>query len=871
MSKVIKYGEDANTSIISGIDKVANIVKTTVGPKGRNVLIRNQISPPIITNDGVTIAKSIELKDNVEDAGAQLIISSARKTNDVAGDGPQPLSAKVLTPDGFVEIKSLNIGDNICGTNNTIQKVVGTYRKGIKHQYKVVLSDGSSVLCSGDHLWSVYSYYKHTPELETITVNEMLNRGLYRVKNKGKQAMFYIPVTSVEFNDIDTPIDPFLLGVLLGDGSVTNKYDVDFSIGYKKISKIIDNIKLRDGWYLSKYEYPNKNCVRFRIKGRDKNGKTVGDYLEELNLIGTRSGTKFIPKSYIYNTTFKRKQLLEGLLVTDGHINKRGLFEFSTVSDRLCEDFIELIKSLGIQYNYHRYTDRVNSYGSNPINVITQLKGYKYGNKIVNIIDTNEDVEMMCIKVSNFDELYITDNYVVTHNTTTTTILAQEMIHKFYEYVEDDKDINVVQVQKEMIKASNEISDYLKSISIPVEDIASIERVATISSGSNEVGKMIASAFEQAGEYGSVIVEDSKTGMDNLVSIQGMKLTNGSVTPYLLKDRVNRKSDVMDVNILITKDKIDSVPDMFGVLDVCIQEGRKLLIICDDIEFEPLNMILVNKAKGIPVDVSIIRLPAFGDLREQLIEDICIATGATLMGRDVGRTLKNFTPEFLGEVEQVTVTMDDTIIKFKDMSTNGNNLLEARESRVAEINSLLENAKEDDVEQYKRRISNLISGISVIEVGGNSEVEVKDKKLRIEDAINSVQAAKEEGIVAGGGYSFLSAIINAPKKEGSLGEEIVYNSLEAVTRQIAENAGYDGTMTVTECFNKKLGFNALTGEFEDLVETGVINSVKVDRYSLLNATSLASTVVTMGGAICEENEKDQNVLQLQGPISLPPV
>lgn len=867
MSKIIKYGEEASSAIIKGIDTVANIVKTTVGPRGRNVLVRNQISAPIITNDGVTIAKSIQLKDTMEDAGAQLIIQSANKTNEIAGDGPQPLSAKVLTPDGFVEIKSLNIGDNICGTNNTIQKVVGTYRKGIKHQYKVVLSDGSSVLCSGDHLWSVYSYYKHTPELETITVNEMLNRGLYRVKNKGKQAMFYIPVTSVEFNDIDTPIDPFLLGVLLGDGSVTNKYDVDFSIGYKKISKIIDNIKLRDGWYLSKYEYPNKNCVRFRIKGRDKNGKTIGDYLEELNLIGTRSGTKFIPKSYIYNTTFKRKQLLEGLLVTDGHINKRGLFEFSTVSDRLCEDFIELIKSLGIQYNYHRYTDRVNSYGSNPINVITQLKGYKYGNKIVNIIDTNEDVEMMCIKVSNFDELYITDNYVVTHNTTTTTILAQEMIHKYYELAEDNKDINVVQVQKQMIKASNEISDYLKSIAIPVKSSEDIKRVATISSGSEDTGKLIADAYELAGDYGSVIVEDSKTGMNNIKAIEGMKLSNGSVTPYLLNDRVKGKSEVADVNVLVTKDKIDSVTDMFAVLDKSIKEGRKLLIICEDIEFEPLNMIIMNKAKGAPINISIITHPAFGALRENLIEDICIATGATLMGRDIGLPLKDFETSYLGEADQITVTMDETIIKFKSVSSTGVDLLKDRNTRVDEIKTILETADNSDKEQYERRISNLTNGIVVMEVGGNSEVEIKDTKLRIEDALNSVQAAKEEGIVAGGGYSFLSAVINAPNRDGSTGENIVYKSLEAVTRQIAENAGFDGPMVVSECYNKKLGFNATSGEYEDLVETGIINAVKVDRYSLINATSVAATVITMGGAIVEEPEPDQNVLQLQGPIS----
>lgn len=546
MSKIIKYDEEAKNSVITGIDAVANIVKTTVGPKGRNVLIRNELSKPIITNDGVTIAKAIELKDNAEDAGAQLIISAANKTNEIAGDG-----------------------------------------------------------------------------------------------------------------------------------------------------------------------------------------------------------------------------------------------------------------------------------------------------------------------------------------TTTTTILAQEMIHQYYDLAKNSTEyINCVQVQKDMIKTSEAISNYLISIATPVNSNEDIERVATISSGNAETGKLLANAFEQAGDYGSVIVEDSKTGKDNLVSIQGMKLSSGSVTPYLLNDRINMKTDMLDAEVLITKDKIDSVTDFFTVLDAVVQTGKKLLVICDDIEYEPLNMVLMNKAKGAPLNISIVRLPGFGELRENLVEDICIATGATLMGRDIGLTLKDFDIAYLGQTDQVIVTQDDTVIKFKDTSLNGSNLLEARQQRVEELKATMERINKEDQEQYKRRISNLVSGISVIEVGGNSDVEIKDKKLRLEDAINSVQAAKEEGIVPGGGYSFLlaGAYLTEDRedvvKEVTIGEAVVYNSLRAVTRQIAENSGMVGDDIVNECLDKQLGYNALTNSFENLIETGVINSVKVDRYSLINATSVASTVITMGGLIVNENEKDQNVLQLQTPLTM---
>ena len=438
------------------------------------------------------------------------------------------------------------------------------------------------------------------------------------------------------------------------------------------------------------------------------------------------------------------------------------------------------------------------------------------------------------------------------------------MIHRYYAAIESsNSNINVVQTQKEMIKASNDISDYLKSIAIPVTDNEAIERVATISSGNAETGKLLAQAFEQAGEYGSVIIEDSKTGFDNLISIQGMKLTNGSVTPYLLNDRISAKSEVIDVRVLVTKDKLDSVSDLLPLLDTVVKQGIKLLIICDDIDFEPLNMILMNKAKGAPLNISIIRLPGFGELRENLVEDICIATGATLMGRDIGLPVKDFQPDYLGEAEQITVTMNDTVIKFKDTSSTGLDLLQDRKNRVEELSLTMNNVEVSQQEQYKRRISNLTSGISVVEVGGNSEVEIKDRKLRIEDAINSVQAAKEEGIVPGGGYSFLMAYQNNKDNEVNFGEGIVYSSLTAVLKQIAENSGLNGEDVLQTCKEKELGYNALTNDYENLVETGVINSAKVDRYSLINATSIASTVITMGGVIVDENSPEQNVLQLQ--------
>ena len=481
--------------------------------------------------------------------------------------------------------------------------------------------------------------------------------------------------------------------------------------------------------------------------------------------------------------------------------------------------------------------------------------------KSIELKDKVEDTgAQLMIQVAN------KTNEVAGDGTTTTTILAQEMIHKYFENYENNKQFNVVQVQKDMINTANEISDYLLSQSVKVTDTNSIEKVATISSGNKDIAHIIAQAFEKAGEYGSVIVEDSKTGIDNFKSIDGMRLTNGSVSQFLFNDKVNQKTDMVDVNVLVTTDKLDSVTDLIKIYDYIIKNGKKLLIICDDIETEPLNMTIMNKARGALSNIAIIGLPGFGELRENLLNDICLATGATLIGRDQGSTIKDFDPKYLGELEQVTVTVDDTVLKFIDTDSYGEDLLKVRQDRVAELEKTMENIqKEEDKEQYKRRIANLLGGIITIEIGGNTEVEVKDKKLRVEDALNSVQSAIEEGIVPGGGYSFLMACMEATKesKVQTLGQQIVYESLFAVTRQIAENAGYNGNDVVTECIEKQQGFNALTGEYENLLDTGVINSVKVDRFSLINATSVASTVITMGGVVTDENEKDQNVLQLQ--------
>lgn len=468
-------------------------------------------------------------------------------------------------------------------------------------------------------------------------------------------------------------------------------------------------------------------------------------------------------------------------------------------------------------------------------------------------------------------------NDIAGDGTTTTTLLASEMIKNGFKHLKEHSTINPVQLQKEMLKVADIVSDTLLKNAQEVKDDESLKRVASISSGNETTGELIASAFKQAGEFGSVIVEDSKTGITGLSTVMGMKLPNGSVSPYLL-ERSTLTSEVDDVSVMIIKDKIDNVPDLIPILDTCNREGRRLLIICDDIDFEPLNFIVMNKARG-AINVNIIRLPGFNnDLRNAMTDDLSIATGATVVSREAGKTLKSFTSEWFGELANVRVELEETVLKFKDVNSYGVDLLAARTERAKELNLQKETlGVGKDTTHYEKRISNLIGGISVIEVGGNSEIEIKDTKLRIEDALNSVKAAIEEGIVAGGGYSFIQVIDELHETidshevaakchfESAVALDTVFASMKSVLKQIAENAGLDGEEVLEKCSKEKVGFNALKGEYTDLVADGIINAVKVDRYCVLNAASVAGTVLTMGGAIIEENEKDQNLLQLINP------
>lgn len=469
-------------------------------------------------------------------------------------------------------------------------------------------------------------------------------------------------------------------------------------------------------------------------------------------------------------------------------------------------------------------------------------------------------------------------NEVAGDGTTTTTLLTQEIIHQYNQLV--DKNDNPVQIQKQINNAAKKATEYLKLISEPIDKKESIEKVATISSGDKELGKLIADAYnEEDLKSTSISIEDSDIGITTLEKANGMQFNQGMISEFFYLDNTNHKTEIDNVKVFISKDALNNISDIIGLLNYAAQTKCNLLILCDDMSTDLIQNILINKVRGAFANISVVRLPGFNKLRDDLMADLAIATGATVFGNNQEHQLKEFNEQnneiFLGEAEKIIITDKNTTIKFKDTlgkSAQVDTLKKAREERIKELKSQLVKAKEEDKLQYRKRIANLSGGLNVIKVGAATKDELKDKKYRIEDALNSVRSAVESGIVPGGGYSFVEVynhLKEIPDKDK--GATILMNALPIITKQIAENAGRNSNEVLEKCIKEEKCYNAETDTFVKAIESGIINSYVTDSQALLNAASTAGILITMGGAIVSENEKDQNVLQLQGPIQGFPV
>ena len=447
-------------------------------------------------------------------------------------------------------------------------------------------------------------------------------------------------------------------------------------------------------------------------------------------------------------------------------------------------------------------------------------------------------------------------NDVAGDGTTTATVLAQAIIREGLKNV--TAGANPILLRKGIQKAVTVAVEELKNQSRIVETQEAISQVASISAGDEEVGKLIAEAMEIVGKDGVITVEESQTMNTELDAVEGMQFDRGFVSAYMVTDVDKMEAVLNDPYILITDKKISNIQELLPVLEQIVQQGKKLLIIAEDVEGEALSTLVVNKLRG-TFDVVAVKAPGFGDTRKEMLQDIAILTGAQVISEELGYDLKEADLSMLGRASSVKVTKESTTI------VDGSGDKKAIEDRVTQIKHQVEQTTSDfDREKLMERLAKLAGGVAVVKVGAATEVELKERKLRIEDALNATRAAVEEGIVAGGGTAFVSVIpaigtlIESLEGEVKLGAQIVKKALEEPLRQIAINAGLEGAVIVQNVVNSEAetGFDALNEKYVNMIEAGIVDPTKVSRSALQNAASIASTFLTTEAAVADLPEKE---------------
>ena len=447
-------------------------------------------------------------------------------------------------------------------------------------------------------------------------------------------------------------------------------------------------------------------------------------------------------------------------------------------------------------------------------------------------------------------------NDVAGDGTTTATVLAQAMVKEGVKNVAAGAD--PMAMKRGIDKAVTVAVDELKKISVPVNGKEDIARVASISANNEEVGELIAEAMEKVSKDGVITIEESKTSNTELNVVEGMQFDKGYVSPYMVTDTDKMEAVVDNPYILITDKKISNIQEILPLLEALMQQSGKLVIICDDIEGEALSTLVLNKLRGV-LNVVAVKAPGFGDKRKAMLQDIAILTGGEVITSDLGLELKDTQIEQLGRAKQVKVQKENTII------VDGAGDKQQIADRVGQIKAqIVETKSEYDKEGLQERLAKMAGGVAVIGVGAATETEMKDKKLRIEDALSATKAAVEEGIVAGGG----TALINvAPEVERTvnkltggekLGAEIILKALEEPVKQIARNAGLEPAVIADKVKKSEvgIGFDAATEEYVDMKKVGIVDPTKVTRSALQNAASIASMIITTESLVTDAPEKD---------------
>ncbi len=472
--------------------------------------------------------------------------------------------------------------------------------------------------------------------------------------------------------------------------------------------------------------------------------------------------------------------------------------------------------------------------------------------KEIELEDAAENMGAQLVK-----EVATKTNDAAGDGTTTATLLAQALIHEGMKNVAAGA--NPMIIRKGISKAVDKAVESLVKNSKKVNGSDDIARVGTISAGDEVIGKLIADAMEKVTADGVITVEESKSANTYCEVVEGMQFDRGYISPYMVTDTDKMEAVIDDALILITDKKISNIQDLLPLLEQIVKTGQKLVIIAEDIEGEALTTLILNKLRGTFTCVGV-KAPGFGDRRKEMLRDIAILTGGEVITSELGLELKDVTMQQLGHARQVKVNKDNTIIV--DGAGDSNEI----KSRVAQIRAAIETTtSEFDKEKLQERLAKLAGGVAVIKVGAATEIEMKEKKLRIEDALNATRAAVEEGIVCGGGVAYLSvikdvkAILSSVDGDEKTGVKIVLKALEEPVRQIAANAGFEGAVVIDKILSRNkfgFGFDAYNEKYVDMFEAGIIDPTKVSRCALQNAASVASTVLTTEALVVDIKEPE---------------
>ena len=448
-------------------------------------------------------------------------------------------------------------------------------------------------------------------------------------------------------------------------------------------------------------------------------------------------------------------------------------------------------------------------------------------------------------------------NDVAGDGTTTATVLAQKMIKEGVKNVAAGSD--PMAIKRGMDKATEKAVEILKKKSVPVSGKDDIARVASISADNEEVGELIADAMEKVTTNGVITIEESKTSSTELNVVEGMQFDKGYVSPYMVTDTEKMTADMDSPYILITDKKISNIQEILPLLEELMKTSGKLVIICDDIEGEALSTLVLNKLRGV-LNVVAVKAPGYGDKRKEMLQDIAILTGGEVITSDVGLELKDTTVNQLGRAKQVKISKDETII----VGGEGDKQLIA--DRVGQLRAQIKDEKSEyEKEQLEKRLAKLAGGVAVIGVGAATEVEMKDRKLRIEDALSATRAAVEEGILPGGGTAYINVIpelketINELKGDEKVGAEIIVKALQEPLKQIAYNAGLEPAVILEKVSNETegIGFDAKNEKYVDMKKAGIVDPTKVSRSALQNAESIASMILTTESIVVNIPEKKE--------------